>query len=212
MPVFAGLLTSYTTKRARISSSLACQYSQVYLHPTPPNAPESAAASHASIRRSTNSLHHQTRQNQQQPRMPVFAGLLTRNTTKHARISSSLACQYSQDYLQATPSNATESAAASHASIRRSTYILHHQTRQNQQQPRMPVFAGLLTSYTTKRARISSSLACQYSQVYLQATPPNAPESAAASHASIRRSTYKLHHQTRQNQQHLPCQDSQVYL
>src|SRR5205809_845037 len=140
MPVFAGLLTSNTIKRDRISSSLACQYSQVYLHPTPPNAPESAAASHASIRRSTYILHHQTRQNQQQPRMPVFAGLLTSYTTKRARISSSLACQYSQVYLQATPPNAPESAA-----------------------PPMPRFASLLISYTTKPARISSSLACQYS-------------------------------------------------
>jgi carbohydrate-binding DOMON domain-containing protein len=128
MPVFAGLLTRYTTKRAGISSSLACQYSQVYLPATPPNAPESAAASHASIRRSTYVLHHQTR-----------------------RVSSSLACQYSQVYLQATPPNAPESVVASHSSIRRSTYKLHHQTRRNQQQPRMPVSAGLLTCYHQTR-------------------------------------------------------------
>src|SRR5438105_4459544 len=112
--------------------------------------------------------------------MPACAGLLTRYTTKRARISISLACQHTQVYLPATPPNAPESAAASHASIRRSTYLLHHQTRQNQQQPRMPAFAGLLTRYATKRARISSSLACQHAQVYLHATPPNAPESASA--------------------------------
>src|SRR5436853_156441 len=106
--------------------------------------------------------------------MPVFAGLLTSYTSKRTRISGSLVCQYSQVDLQATPANAPESAEASHASIRRSTYALHQQTRQNQRKPRMPVFAGPLTSYTSKRARISGSLACQYSQVDLQATPSNA--------------------------------------
>src|SRR3954452_6244859 len=122
--------------------------------------------------------------------MPAFAGLLTYYTTKRTRISGSLACQHSQVCLRTTPPNAPGLAAASHASIRRSAYVLHHQTHQDQQQPRRPAFAGLLTYYTTKRARISSSLAGQHSQVYLHATPPNAPGSAAASQASIRRSTY----------------------
>ena len=160
MPVFAGPLTCYTTRRAIISSSFVYQYSQVHLHATPPDAPESAAASHASVCKSTYTLHHQTRQNQQQPRMPVFAGPLTCYTTRRARISSSLAYESSQVYLHATHPDAPESAAASHTSIRRSTYTLHHKTRQNQQQPRIGVFAGLLTYYTTRRARISSSLAC----------------------------------------------------
>src|SRR5436853_156439 len=139
------------TKRARISGRLTCQYSQVYLPPTPANAPESAEASYASIRRSTYKLHQQTHQNQRKPRMPVFAGRLTSYTSKRARISGSLACQYSQVYLRPTPANAPESAEASYASIRRSTYELHQQTRQNQRKPRMPVFAGRLTSYTIKR-------------------------------------------------------------
>ncbi|OAG08286.1 uncharacterized protein CC84DRAFT_566707 [Paraphaeosphaeria sporulosa] len=154
---FAGLLTGYTAKRARISSSLACQYSQVYLQSTPPDVPELAAASYISIHRSTYVLYHQTRWNQQPLYMPVIKGPLTLYITKRAR---------------------------------------------NQQQPRMLVFAGLLTRYTTEHARINSStLTCQYSQVYLRATPPNVPKSVAASHTSIRRSTYSLHHQSCQNQQ-----------
>ena len=98
--------------------------------------------------------------------MLVFAGLLTRYTTRRGRISSSLAYQYSQAYLRTTP--------------------------QNQQQPRISVFAGLLTRYTTRRGKISSILACQYSQVYLHPTPPDAVELAAALHVSIRRPTYFL--------------------
>jgi hypothetical protein len=167
MSIFAGQLTSYTTRHTNISYSLACQYSQVNLQTTPPDTPTLATASHVNIRWSTYKLHHQTRQDQLQPRMSIFAGQLTNYTTRHTNISYSLACQYSQVNLQATPPDTPRLATASHVNIRRSTYILHHQTRPDQLQPRMSILARQLTSYTTRHAKISYSLACQYSHVNL---------------------------------------------
>src|SRR5437868_314815 len=101
----------------------------------------------------------------------IFASLLTSYTTKHNKISSSLADQCSQVYLPATPPNITTLASAFHINIRKSTYFLHHQPQQNQQ-PFISIFVSLLTSYTTRHSKISSSLAYQCSQVYLLPTPP----------------------------------------
>jgi hypothetical protein len=56
----------------------------------------------------------------------------------------------------------------------------------------MSMFAGLLTSYTTRHNIISSSLACLCSQVYLHATPPDTTRLAAASHVHVRKPTYFL--------------------
>jgi hypothetical protein len=163
--MFAGQRTRYTTRHTKISYSLAYQYSQVNLQATPPDTPRSATASHINVRRSTYPLHHQTHQDQLQPRILMFAGQLTRYTTRHTKISYSLAYQCSQVNLQTTPPDTLRSATASHSNVRRSTYKLHHQTHQDQLQPRMSIFAGQLTSYTTRHTKISYSLANQCSPV-----------------------------------------------
>jgi hypothetical protein len=49
------------------------------------------------------------------------------------------------------------------------------------------MFAGQLTYYTTRHTKISYSLAYQYAQVNLLATPPDTPRSATASHINVRR-------------------------
>ena len=130
------------------------------------------------------------RQNQQQPRILGFTGLLTSYTTKRGRISSSLTSQDLQVYLPPIPLNAVELVVASHLRICRSTYTLYYKTQQNQQQPRILGFIGLFTSYTTKRGRISSSLASQDPQVYLYTILLNAVELAVASYFRICRSIY----------------------
>jgi hypothetical protein len=165
MSMFAGQLTRYTTRHTKISCSLACQCSQVNLPPTPPDTLRSAAASHVNVRRLTDLLYHQTHQDQLQPRMSMFAGRLTRYTTRHTKISCSLVCQCSQVNLPPTPSDTPRSATASHFNARRSTYKLHHQTHQDQLQPRMSMLAGQLTRYITRHTKISCSLACQCSQI-----------------------------------------------
>jgi hypothetical protein len=198
--MFAGRLTIYTTRHTKISCSLARQCSQVDLPSTPPDTLRSAAASHVNVRRSTYLLHHQTHQDQLQPRTSMFAGRLTIYTTRHTKISCSLARQCSQVDLPTTPPGTPRSAAASHVNVRRSTYRLHHQTHQDQLQPCTSMFAGRLTSYTTRHTEISCSLAHQCSQVDLPSTPPDTPRSAAASHVNVCRSTYLLHHQTHQDQ------------
>jgi hypothetical protein len=157
--MFAGQLTYYTTRHTKISYSFAYQCSQVNLRPTPPDKPRSATASRINVRRSTYTLHHQTHQDQLQPRVLMFAGQLTRYTTRHTNISYSLAYQCSQVNLHATPPDTPRSATASRINIRRSTYNLHHQTHQYQLQPRVLMFAGQLTRYTTRRTKISYSLA-----------------------------------------------------
>jgi hypothetical protein len=101
--------------------------------------------------------------------------------------------------LPTTPPDTPRSAAASHVNLRRSTYALHHQTHQDQLQPRTSIFAGQLTNYTTRHTKISCSLASPSSQVNLLPTPPDTLRSAAASHVNLRRSTYQLHHQTHQD-------------
>jgi hypothetical protein len=95
----------------------------------------------------------------------MFAGQLTAYTTKHTKISYSLAYQYSQVNLQATPPDTLILATASHLNVRRLTYVLHHQTHQDQLQPRISMSAGQLTSYTTEHTKISYSLAYQCSEV-----------------------------------------------
>jgi hypothetical protein len=156
----AGQLTSYTTRHIKISCSLAYQCSHVNLPPTPPDTPRSAAASHINNCRSTYPLHHQTHQDQLQRRMSMFAGQLTSYTARHTKISCSLARQCLQVNLHPTPSDTPRLAAASHINICRLTYPLHHQTHQDQLQRRVSIFAGQLTSYTTRHTKISCSLAC----------------------------------------------------
>jgi hypothetical protein len=91
-------------------------------------------------------------------------------TTRHTKISYSLAYQCSQVNLPATPPDTPRLATASQVNVRRSTYLLHHQTHQDQLQPRRSMFTGQLTSYTTRHTKIRYSLAYQCSQVNL---PPN---------------------------------------
>jgi hypothetical protein len=116
------------------------------------------------------------------------------------RISSSLIHTYLQVNLQPTPQNKTGSAAVSYINTHRSTYPLHHQTNQSQQQPHIHVLADQLTNYNTKQTRVSSSIIYQYAKVNLQPMPPNKQGSAAVSYINTRRSTYPLHHQTNQDQ------------
>jgi hypothetical protein len=130
----------------------------------------------------------------------MFAGQLTIYTTRHTKISYSLAYQYAQVNLQATPPDTLRSATASHIDVCRSTYILHHQTHQDQLLPRISMFAGQLTSYTTRHTKVSYSPAYQCSEINLPATPPDTPRSATASHINVRRSTHPLHHQAHQGQ------------
>jgi hypothetical protein len=155
MSIFAGQLTPYTTRHAKVSYCLAYQSSQVNLHPTPPDTPRSATASHINPRRSTYTLHHQTRQGQLLPRISIFAGQFTCYTTRHAKVSYCLTYQCSQVNLQPTPPDTPRSATASHINLRRSTYNLHHQTRQCQLLPRISIFAGQLTSYTIRHTKVS---------------------------------------------------------
>jgi hypothetical protein len=117
--------------------------------------------------------------------------------TRHAKVSSCLTHPRSQVDLLATPPDTLRLAAASRIHVRRSTYLLHHQTRQSQQWPRVSTFAGQLTYYSTRHAKVSSCLAHLRSQVNLLATPPDTLRLAAASRTYVRRSTYCLHHQTR---------------
>jgi hypothetical protein len=77
----------------------------------------------------------------------MFAGELTRYTTRHTKVSYCLAYQCSQVNLRATPPDTPRSATASHINVRRSTYTLHHQTHQGQLLPFTLMFAGRLTSY-----------------------------------------------------------------
>jgi hypothetical protein len=194
--MFLGQLTSYTTRHTKISYSLAYQCWQVNLLSSPPDTLRSATASHINVPRSTYKLHHQTHQDQLQARISTFPGQLTRYTTRHIKISYSLAYQCLQVNLQATPPDTLRSATASHFNVPRSTYNLHHQTYQDQLQPRISMFAGQLTDYTTRHTKISYSPAYQRSQVNLQATPPDTTRSATASHINVPRLTYRLYHQT----------------
>jgi hypothetical protein len=183
--MFAGQLTYYTTGHTKISYSLAYQCPQVNLPPTPPDTPRSATASHINVLRSTYLLHHQTHQDQLQPCISMFAGELTPYTTGHTKISYSLAYQSSQVNLQATPPDTPRLATASHINVLRSTYILHHQTHQGQLLPRISIFAGQLTSYTTRHTKVSYCLTYQCSQVNLHTTPPDTPRSATALHIDV---------------------------
>ena len=186
--VFAGLLTTYVNKQAKVSSSYISWYLQVYLQPIPINRPRLAAAIHLGIRGSTYELRQQIGQGQQQPYISVFAGLLTTYTNKWAEVSSSRTSRYSQVYLHPIPINRPRLVAAVYLGIRRSTYLLY----QRQQQLYIQVFTSLLTSYTNKQDKVSSSCTSQYSQVYLLATPTNRPRLAVAVHLGIHRSTYFL--------------------
>jgi hypothetical protein len=194
--MFAGQLTCYTTRHTKISYSLAYQCSLLNLHATPSDTPRSVTASHINVRRSTYLLYHQTHQDQRQPRISMFATQLTSCTTRHTKISYSLAYQCSLLNLPPAPPDIPRSVTALHVNIRRLTYNLHHQTHQDQLQARMSIFAGQLTTYTTRHTKISYRLAYQYSQVNSPPTPPDMPKSATASHINVRRSTYNLHHQT----------------
>jgi hypothetical protein len=89
--MFARQLTSYTTKHTKMSYCLAYQCSHVNLHPTPPDTPRSATASHINVRRLTYKLHPQTHQGQLLPCILMFAGLLTPYTTRHTKVSYCLA-------------------------------------------------------------------------------------------------------------------------
>jgi hypothetical protein len=175
--MFAGQRTRYTTRHTKISYSLVYKCSQVNLQTTPPDTPRLATASHINVRRLTYLLHHQTHQDQLQPRITIFTGQLTYYTTRHTKISYSLEYQCLQVNLPTTPPDTPRLATASHINVHRSTYVLHHQTHQDQLQPRILMFAGRLTSYTTRHTKISYS-----------------------SHINVRRSTYVLHHQTHQDQ------------
>jgi hypothetical protein len=183
--MFAGQLTRYTTRHTKVSYCLASQCSQVNLHATPPDTPRSASASQINVRRSTYLLHHQTHQVQLLPRISMFAGELTRYTTRHTKVSYCLAYQCSQTNLHPTPPDTPRSATASHINVRRSTYVLHHQTHQGQLLLRRLMFAGQLTSYTTRHTKVSYCLAYQCSQVNLHATPPDTPRSGTAFHVNV---------------------------
>ena len=190
--VFAGLFTSYINKQGKVSSSRTSRYSQVYLHATPTNRTRLAAAVHLGIRKSIYILHQQIGQGQQQPYISVFAGLLTCYTNKQNKVNSSRTSWYSQVYLHTTPTNRTRLAAAVYLGIHRSTYFLHQQRGQGQQQSHISAFPGLLTSYTNRQDKINSSRTSRYLQVYLHATPINRTRLAAAVHLGIHRSTYFL--------------------
>jgi hypothetical protein len=183
--MFAGQLTSYTTRHTKVSYCLAYQCSQVNLRATPPDTPGSATASQINVRRLTYFLHHQAHQGQLLPRISMFAGELTRYTTRHTKVSYSLAYQCSQINLPTTPPDTPSSATALHINVRRSTYKLHHQTYQGQLLPRISMFAGQLTSYTTRHTKVSYCLAYQCSQVNLLPTPPDTPRSATAFHVNV---------------------------
>jgi hypothetical protein len=198
--IFAGQPTSYTTRHTKVSYCLTYQSSHVNLHPTPPDTPGSATASHSNLRRSTYKLHHQTHQGQPLPRISIFARQRTSYTPRHTVVSYCLAYQSSQVNLLSTSPDTPGSATASHSNLRRSTYKLHHQTHQGQPLPRISIFARQLTSYITRHIRVSYCLAYQSSHVNLHPTPPDTPGSATALHINLRTSTYFLHHQTHQGQ------------
>ena len=201
MSTFACLLTHYTTRHSRISSRLVYLYSQVYLHATPLDIVGLVIGSHIHIRMSTYKLHYQTQQDQQQAYMSIFAGLLTRYTTRHSRISSRLICLYSHVYLHTIPLEIAGLAVGLYIYIHISTYTLYYQIQQDQQQARISIFICLLTSYTTRHSKISSSLIYPYSHIYLHAIPPDIIRLAAALYIHICISTYTLYHQTQQDQQ-----------
>jgi hypothetical protein len=142
MSIFACQLTSYITRNTKVSYCLAYQCSQVNLHATPPDTPRSATASHIDIRRSTYKLHHQIHQGQLLHCISMFAGQLTPYTTRYNRVSYCLEYQSSQVNLLPTPPDTPRSATASHINVRRSTYVLHHQTHQGQLLLRRLMFAG----------------------------------------------------------------------
>jgi hypothetical protein len=168
----------------------------VNLHATPPDTPRLATASHINLRRLTYNLHHHTHQGQLLPRISIFAGKLTPYTTRHTKVSYCPAYQCSTVNLHARPPDTPRSATASHINVRLSTYNLHHQTHQGQLLPRILMFAGQLTHYTTRHTKVSYCLAYQSLTVNLHPTPPDTLESATASHINLRGSTYPLHHQT----------------
>jgi hypothetical protein len=58
------------------------------------------------------------------------------------------------------------------------------------------MFAGQLTTYTTRHTKISYRLAYQGSQVNSPAAPPDTLGSAISSYVNIRRLTHKPLHQT----------------
>jgi hypothetical protein len=129
--IFVDQLTIYNTRHTKISCSLARQCSQVNLRTTTPDTPRSAAASHVNLRGSTYELQYQTHQDQLQPRTSMFAGQLTSYSTTHTKVSCSLARQSSRINLRSTTPDTPRSAAALHANVRRSTYLLQHQTHQD---------------------------------------------------------------------------------
>src|SRR5689334_15130638 len=103
--MFARLLTSYTNRHTKISSSFASRCSYVYLHTTASDTTRLAEASHLDVRTSTYWLHN--------------------------KISRSLAYRCSHVYLHPTAPNTARLAAVSHLDVRTSTYPLHQQTHQN---------------------------------------------------------------------------------
>jgi hypothetical protein len=79
----------------------------------------------------------------------------------------------------------TKSLAVLHVNIYRSTYELHHQAHPDQLQRCLSMFAGLLTSYTTRHTKISCSLTYRYLQVNSRPTPPDTPRSATILHVNV---------------------------
>jgi hypothetical protein len=61
------------------------------------------------------------------------------------------------------------------------------------------MFAGQLTIYTIRYAKISYRLSFKYSQIDLQPTPPDTLRSATALYIDVRTFTHKLLHQTPQD-------------
>ena len=199
--IFIYLLTSYTTRHSRISNRLIYLYSQVYLPPILLETVGLVIGSHIHIYISTYILHHQTQQDQQQARISIFIGLLTSYTTRYSRISNRLICLYLHVYLYTIPLDIVGLAAGLHIYIYRSTYLLYYQIQQDQQQAYMSIFTYLLIGYTTRHSRISSRLIYLYSHIYLPPTPLDIVGLAVGSHINICISTYRLHHQTQQDQQ-----------
>jgi hypothetical protein len=221
--MFTGKLTRYTMRHTKVSNCHTYRCSQVYLHATPPDALRSATASHINVRRSTYCLHHHTHQCQLLPYILMFAGQLTRYTTRHTKVSYCphismfagqltaytirhtkvsycLTYQCLQVNLPTTPPHTPRSATASHINVRRSTYTLHHQTHQGQHLLHISMFAAKLTCFPPDTPRSATALTYRCSQVNLQATPPDISRSATASHIDVHRYTYTLHHQTHQGQ------------
>jgi hypothetical protein len=95
------------------------------------DTPRLAAVLCIHVRRLTYALQHQIPQDQLQPHTSMFAGQLTHYTTRHTKISCSLARQCLQVNLRPTTPDTPRSAAASHVNVRRLTYALQHQTHQD---------------------------------------------------------------------------------